>query len=392
MQSFQYSAYNPYAGPAGASFGPPPPGMLAAHHPHHAIPQSYMGSPAPQQAAAVASHHSAAVTPAWTKQLEQAALSRASSALFHHAKTAQILQRGHNTAALAIIDPKDKDAPAAAKPLQQKTPANGHSASKADRPGTLEHSDSNVVPKKLSGPSDGGSSSQDAWTALDMGGVGFKSLSPALFSYTFLTSLYLGHNHLSSIPPGLANLKALIRLDLSSNKISSVPPELGVLTNLKDLLLFDNQITSLPHELGTLSGLEMLGLEGNPLQDALRSILEKEGTTKLVHYLRDNCPIPMAPPEREWIQLSAEEPDDQQQDAFTVLCYNVLSEKAATETAYGYTPSWALSWDYRKEMVLNHIVSNMPDVVALQVRFPFPWIPLRDQGRPTFSKWVGGCV
>lgn len=361
MQSFQYSAYNPYAGPTAASFGPPPPGMLAPHHPHHGMPQSFMGSPAPQSS--VSSHSAAAVTPAWSKQLEQAALSRASSGLFHHAKTAQILSRGHNTAALAIIDPKDKESSSTA--AKQKTPANGPTGSKPERPNTLDHADSNVVPKKLSGSQE--NTSQDVWTALDMGGVGFKSLSPAVFAYTFLTSLYLGHNHLTVIPPGIANLRALVRLDVSSNKISAVPPELGTLTNLKDLLLFDNQIISLPHELGTLSGLEMLGLEGNPLQESLRSILEKEGTTKLIHYLRDNCPIPMAPPEREWIQLVAEEPESQPEDAFTVLCYNVLSEKAATETAYGYTPSWALSWDYRKEQVLNHICLHMPDVVALQV-------------------------
>lgn len=32
------------------------------------------------------------------------------------------------------------------------------------------------------------------------------------------------------------------------------------------------------------------------------------------------------------------------------MCYNVLCDKYATRQMYGYCPSWALSWDYRKKV------------------------------------------
>lgn len=35
---------------------------------------------------------------------------------------------------------------------------------------------------------------------------------------------------------------------------------------------------------------------------------------------------------------------------FTVMCYNVLCDKYATRQMYGYCPSWALSWEYRKKV------------------------------------------
>ena len=34
---------------------------------------------------------------------------------------------------------------------------------------------------------------------------------------------------------------------------------------------------------------------------------------------------------------------------FTVMCYNVLCDKYCTRQLYGYSPSWALHWDYRKK-------------------------------------------
>lgn len=32
------------------------------------------------------------------------------------------------------------------------------------------------------------------------------------------------------------------------------------------------------------------------------------------------------------------------------MCYNVLCDKYATRQMYGYCPSWALSWEYRKKV------------------------------------------
>lgn len=39
---------------------------------------------------------------------------------------------------------------------------------------------------------------------------------------------------------------------------------------------------------------------------------------------------------------------------FTVMCYNVLCDKYATRQMYGYCPSWALTWEYRKKVSQRH--------------------------------------
>ncbi len=33
---------------------------------------------------------------------------------------------------------------------------------------------------------------------------------------------------------------------------------------------------------------------------------------------------------------------------------------------YGYTPSWALAWDYRKELILTEIMNYDADILCLQ--------------------------
>jgi CCR4-NOT transcription complex subunit 6 len=128
------------------------------------------------------------------------------------------------------------------------------------------------------------------WTALDIGGMGVKNLSPALFQYTFLTTLYLNHNNLLFLPPEIMRLSSLTVLNVSSNKLTSLPPEIGMLVNLVDLLVFDNSLSTLPMELGNLYQLQNLGLEGNPISEPLLTLLQKEGTNSLIAFLRDNCP------------------------------------------------------------------------------------------------------
>jgi CCR4-NOT transcription complex subunit 6 len=53
------------------------------------------------------------------------------------------------------------------------------------------------------------------------------------------------------------------------------------------------------------------------------------------------------------------------------MCYNTLCEKYATPQTYGYTPSWALSWDYRKDLLLQEILNYNADIVCLQVLIAF---------------------
>ena len=53
-------------------------------------------------------------------------------------------------------------------------------------------------------------------------------------------------------------------------------------------------------------------------------------------------------------------------ETFSVVCFNILCEKAATERLYGYTPSWALAWKYRREVILNEIKQHDADFICLQ--------------------------
>lgn len=206
-----------------------------------------------------------------------------------------------------------------------------------------------------------------------MGGINLKNIphSSGLFSFKFLQNLYLNHNALSVVPPEISSLKHLELLDLSGNVLQNVPPELGMLTSLKELYLFDNHIVTLPPEMGTLHQLQTIGIEGNPLDASLKNIVQKDGTAALISYLRDSCPVPTPPPERLWkmLQTDAErkaQDSDPSIETFSVLVYNILCEKYATERLYGYTPSWALSWEYRKELILTEIMNYDADILCLQ--------------------------
>ena len=49
------------------------------------------------------------------------------------------------------------------------------------------------------------------------------------------------------------------------------------------------------------------------------------------------------------------------------MCYNVLCDKYATRQLYGYCPSWALNWEYRKKGIMEEITSCDADIISLQV-------------------------
>ncbi|KAI4371956.1 hypothetical protein MLD38_010245 [Melastoma candidum] len=51
---------------------------------------------------------------------------------------------------------------------------------------------------------------------------------------------------------------------------------------------------------------------------------------------------------------------------FTVLSYNILADRYASDELYGYCPSWALSWPYRRQNLLREIVTYRADIVCLQ--------------------------
>ncbi|KAK3828312.1 MAG: Endonuclease/exonuclease/phosphatase [Benniella sp.] len=310
------------------------------HHPTGvSSPASLSASLTPQLAAGTTSHYQ--------QQLNYATLSRQSSSSHYRARSAAAVARSaNNSAAVPITDPNGSSK--TGTPILANGGANEGGISGADKAA-------------------GNDAGTQPWKILDLGGMGLKNLSRELFGYSFLTALYINHNNLHHLSSDISRLKHLTILDASGNKLTTVPPEIGLLTHLQELLLVDNALVTLPPELGTLFQLEIVALEGNPLNESLRNMLQQEGTGAVIAYLRENCPVPLPPPEREWIMLEdSGVPNPAGSDTFTVFCYNILAEKYATPQMYGYTPSWALSWEYRKELILQEILAYSADIVCLQ--------------------------
>ena len=349
-----------------------PPSHHAPHHPPFGshmpqggfMPNMFSGSP-PKE--------SIPMTPLWQAQVMRAEMARGNAAPHHRARTAAVAARGTKSVAVTISDPKMS---ALTNGIHKKNALS--LASSIDRGSNLtpplsDAGTSTVGPEgSLQPPAPtekDETNTPEPWTGLDLGGIRLKTLSSALFTFSHITSLYINHNSITSLPPAINHLRQLTLLDATSNELTAVPPELGVLHRLKELLLFDNHLTTLPFELGTLFRLDFLGIEGNPMNDGYRKILAEEGTPALIHHLRDTSPQGAAPPERQWITV---EPDAPSPDAthptesFTALSYNILGYHLANSQTYSYTPSWALEWGFRKQSILQEIVSSAADVVCLQ--------------------------
>ncbi|KAI4217140.1 MAG: hypothetical protein LQ351_000449 [Letrouitia transgressa] len=218
------------------------------------------------------------------------------------------------------------------------------------------------------------------WDAMDLSGQGLRAISPSLFSdYMFLGKLFIDNNRLTRLHPAIGQLRVLVHLDASNNQISEVPEEIGMLVNLKALLLFDNNIHSLPYGIGHLFKLDMLGVEGNPLDEDLKEEIVQNGTKALVTRLRESTagkntyldkmfyykltnPAGPPPNDRDWHILD----DTSTAETISALSYNILCDKYATSSQYGYTPSEVLSWNYRKRIILEEIKEHDADIVCLQ--------------------------
>ncbi|KAG8906707.1 Glucose-repressible alcohol dehydrogenase transcriptional effector [Tulasnella sp. 403] len=360
------------------------------HHPQWPSPSAYNGLVTYQQHLPHPTYHSPSslaqqpplrpqstapqqpLTHHWQQQLIKYEASRSAAAPHHRARTSAFTMRNSTKSAIPITNPnmhktqgsisERTESSSNDDPPREGTPSgNGHPSSTA---GPVTASPPLAPRPTTARPKD-----ESMWTTLDMGGMRLKNLAHSLFKLNYLTTLYVNHNNLTSLSPLIAQLRNLVHLDLSANQLTTLPAELGMCTSLRELLLFDNLLETLPPQLGTLHQLVMLGLEGNPMQQNYRAILQKDGTPALIAYLRDSCPVPSPPPERVWknapTQRNAAD-SDPTSETFTLLCYNILCERYATSMMYGYTPSWALAWDYRKELILTEIINYEADFLCLQ--------------------------
>lgn len=204
------------------------------------------------------------------------------------------------------------------------------------------------------------------WMEVQINGM-VKNISPKLWQWSHLKYLFLNDNNLMRLPPVVSNLACLQCLDISNNKIRTLPAEIGEMTSLRELYLNYNQIRVLPFELGKLFKLHQLGLKGNPLtSDVMQIYSEPNGTQKLLISLLDQLTITCPPPPRRPWMILAEPNSSQNPCIFTTMCYNVLCDKYATRQYYGYCPAWALTWDYRKKLILEDIKTLNADIICLQ--------------------------
>lgn len=64
--------------------------------------------------------------------------------------------------------------------------------------------------------------------------------------------------------------------------------------------------------------------------------------------------------------LQAQDDVNTTQERIKVFSWNILCDKYATSQQYGYTPTQALDWEYRKECILNELADRDADFLALQ--------------------------
>ncbi|KAF7321902.1 hypothetical protein MKEN_00712400 [Mycena kentingensis (nom. inval.)] len=326
------------------------PHMAPMQHHHQNSLSHFPSPPNMQQQSPVAQP----ISTHWSQQLMKYEGVRASRSPHHRARASAMTTRGTTKSTITITNPN--------KPPEDDAPPSPSLALAAAR----DHPSSTVAPSNdtenrptvLKVP-------DSTWHSLDMGGIGLKTIPPksGLFTFNFLTFLYLNHNALSVVPPEIAKLRHLELLDLSGNGLATLPPEIGMMVSLKELFVFDNLLTTIPHEYGTLHRLRTLGIEGNPMDAQLKAMLQKDGTPALISYLRDSAPMPLSPPPRKVVNINPMEPGA---ETVKVMSFNILCERAATTKLYGYTPSWALAWDYRRARIMEEVTASKADIVCLQ--------------------------
>lgn len=74
--------------------------------------------------------------------------------------------------------------------------------------------------------------------------------------------------------------------------------------------------------------------------------------------------VPIPPTPRKGVILQEDVPDNLER--IKVFSWNILCDKYATPQTYGYTPTGALNWEYRKDCVLEELRYRDADFLALQ--------------------------
>ena len=74
--------------------------------------------------------------------------------------------------------------------------------------------------------------------------------------------------------------------------------------------------------------------------------------------------VPLPPNDRKLVVV--QEDVSPSLERVKVFSWNILGERYATSQLYGYTPSGALAWDYRKEKILEEIRHRDADFLSLQ--------------------------
>lgn len=77
--------------------------------------------------------------------------------------------------------------------------------------------------------------------------------------------------------------------------------------------------------------------------------------------------VHLPPPDRDWVILDeTASSGNSPAEKITVLSYNTLCDSSATQSHYGYAPSRVLSWEFRRELILDELRSHSSDIVCLQ--------------------------
>ncbi|KAF4726242.1 CCR4-NOT transcription complex subunit 6-like, partial [Perkinsus olseni] len=77
-------------------------------------------------------------------------------------------------------------------------------------------------------------------------------------------------------------------------------------------------------------------------------------------------PMTYSPPLREMLSVYGALDHIATGQAIKLLNWNILADIYCTPQQYPYCPPWALSWNYRRHLIIKQIAALEGDVVCLQ--------------------------